>query len=803
VFEPFPSRFTSAYVTSQIRVKVEDHRAFSNMRVFDGCSVLADLLSSPSHVDTWISRAEYDQKGITSELLVSAWIGKQRVPKSSLGMKYCSRGTSLSISMAMATLAHNPVGNGLIFFGAGNRGHQEIGQYCWNGNRNFPFPETNTADEAKCSDKAKSSDKTTSFEAAAEAKAAAEVNTAAEAKASTDLKGTVEAKLNASTPVASGGTSAEVLPLAFIQDLRGLSRLRAQVSSMQQVIGDAVALADSAVVTQEQIDNCAIIQAKAELQLHFHAVCQGLNSMLHAAAAFHSGVVELDKSSGFSSKLGVASEHHEDGIGAVQKAAAAAHELAAGGGAFEAAASATAKLLDGVAHLADGIPIASFVLKGASFCVAHVQGLKFDSRMKLIIKQLFPTLNPASWAFVVEEVARCVTVASAADIETLYQSTADDRGPIKNWFRGKCAEYGLAALTSKAEDSVVMAALQKVEAVTVLALNKRVPEGLEGKKLAEFIVGCIAPSASSASTATSTAGTAHAGSPHPTPSPGRSSPPPPVSLHDTASHSEVEQLRRKLEEQEVLNKKLAQAQTEQEEREKKRREQELAAQEVLNKKLEQAQTEQEEREKKREQELAAQEVLNKKLEQAQTEQEEREKKREQELAAMRKQIQKLAPQDKDKDEAGGGGGLVLASSKSEANADTVKAAAALAARPLEQQQLRLQRQVQELTDFIASHGDPLLKSHLEDLNDAAVGVMKKHVMGWQVRYMAVRRGTLFYGDTFKAAKVLADGQSPPSSTDRHVVSLRGCRVKRSPEESDPSHMAFVLTTAQVNAARVA
>jgi hypothetical protein len=193
--------------------------------------------------------------------------------------------------------------------------------------------------------------------------------------------------------------------------------------------------------------------------------------------------------------------------------------------------------------------------------------------MKLIIKQLFPTLNPASWSCVAEEVARCVTVASAADIEALYQSTADDRGPIKNWFRGKCAEYGLATLTSKAEDSVVMAALQKVEAVTELALNKRVPEGLEGKKLAEFIVGCIAPSASSASTIASTAAISRAGSPHPTPSPGRSSPPPPVSLHDTASHSEVEQLRRKLEEQ---DKNLAQAQAEQEEREK-RREQELTA----------------------------------------------------------------------------------------------------------------------------------------------------------------------------------------------------------------------------------
>jgi hypothetical protein len=143
------------------------------------------------------------------------------------------------------------------------------------------------------------------------------------------------------------------------------------------------------------------------------------------------------------------------------------------------------------------------------------------------------------------------------------------------------------------------------------------------------------------------------------------------------------------------------------------------------------------------------------------------------------------------------------------NAETVNTAAAQAVRPVQQQVVRVQHQLQEMTDimtdFIASHSDPVLKSYLEDLNDAAVGVMKKHddVLGWQVRYMAVRRGTLFYGDTFKAAKALADSKSPPSSTDRHVVSLRGCSVKRSPEESDPSHMAFVLTTTQVNAACVA
>ena len=114
-------------------------------------------------------------------------------------------------------------------------------------------------------------------------------------------------------------------------------------------------------------------------------------------------------------------------------------------------------------------------------------------------------------------------------------------------------------------------------------------------------------------------------------------------MHDTASHSEVEQLRRKLEEQEVLNKKLAQAQAEQEERE---------------------------------------------------------KRREQELTALRKQMQKLAPQDKEKDEAGGGGGLVLASSRSEVNAETVNTAAAQAVRPVQQQVVRVQHQLQEMTDIM-------------------------------------------------------------------------------------------------------
>ena len=122
---------------------------------------------------------------------------------------------------------------------------------------------------------------------------------------------------------------------------------------------------------------------------------------------------------------------------------------------------------------------------------------------------------------------------------------------------------------------------------------------------------------------------------------------------------------------------------------------------------------------------------------------------------------------------------------------------------MQQQVVRVEHRIDELsalmTGFIMSHSDPVLKSHLEDLNNEAVAVMKKHddVLGWQVRYMAVRRGTLFYGSTYKAVEMLSDGATN-SSTDHHVINLRGCSVRKCQKESDPSHFAFVLTTAQVN-----
>ena len=187
-------------------------------------------------------------------------------------------------------------------------------------------------------------------------------------------------------------------------------------------------------------------------------------------------------------------------------------------------------------------------------------------------------------------------------------------------------------------------------------------------------------------------------------------------------------------------------------------------------------------------------------------QEERDKMRDalsKQLGARMTKIEKLVPQDKDNDSAGSGGGLVLASSTSEVNAETVNAAAAQAVRPVQQQVVRVEHRIDELsalmTGFIMSHSDPVLKSHLEDLNNEAVAVMKKHdgVLGWQVRYMAVRRGTLFYGNTYKAVEMLSDG-STKTSTDHHVIDLRGCSVRKCQKESDPSHFAFALTTAQVN-----
>ena len=85
------------------------------------------------------------------------------------------------------------------------------------------------------------------------------------------------------------------------------------------------------------------------------------------------------------------------------------------------------------------------------------------------------------------------------------------------------------------------------------------------------------------------------------------------------------------------------------------------------------------------------------------------------------------------------------------------------------------------------------------MNNAAVPVSKKHddVVGRQDRYMAVRRGTLFYAGTYKAVNSLADSRAH-SAGDQHVIDLAGCSVTRCPEETDKAHFAFLVTTPQVN-----
>ena len=305
---------------------------------------------------------------------------------------------------------------------------------------------------------------------------------------------------------------------------------------MKKVLGGAAALAAHAVVTQQQLDDTAAIRGQPALQQFYRALCQGLQCMLHVATAFKTGSVQLDKNSGFSGTLGKVSDHYDDAVDVVGKAAGKGRDLAAHAGAFEGAANAIAKVLDGAASLADGIPVASFVLKGVSFIVNQVQGLKFDARMNRMIQSLFPDLSPTKWTCVVEQVARRVTVTCACDIEALYSGTEDDRGRVKNWFRSKCSEYGLATLTSKADDAVVMMALQKVEAVSQLALGQSVPPDLDEEGLADFIVKKLAPSASFPSAAASAAAPAPAPAHHSTAPSGRSSSPPPSALHDAASH---------------------------------------------------------------------------------------------------------------------------------------------------------------------------------------------------------------------------------------------------------------------------
>jgi hypothetical protein len=145
-----------------------------------------------------------------------------------------------------------------------------------------------------------------------------------------------------------------------------------------------------------------------------------------------------------------------------------------------------ASVLDNTAKIADGIPIASFVLKSVSSMLNQVQGLKFNVRINRVIESLFPNLNPLSWTTVVEEVARRVTVACRSDIGALHSGSEDNRGRVKNWFRNKCSEYGIATLTSKAEDAVVIMALQKVDYVLQFALSTTFPADAHRRSASTF-----------------------------------------------------------------------------------------------------------------------------------------------------------------------------------------------------------------------------------------------------------------------------------------------------------------------------
>jgi hypothetical protein len=499
---------------------------------------------------------------------------------------------------------------------------------------------------------------------------------------------------------------------------------------MKLVLGDAVALTERSKVTKQQSDDASVIRGRSELRLFYGAVCQGLQCMLHIATAFKTGIVQLDKNSTLGGYLGLVSDHYDDAVEAVGQATSRASDLAERVGPLEFAANAMATVLDKVAEIADGIPVASFVLKGLSFILSTADSLKFDARMNRMIKSLFPDLSPPAWTYVVEEVARRVTVLCAPEIQALHSGTEDRRGRVKNWFRNKCSEYGLATLTSKAEDAVVMMALQQVDCVSQLALSGSIPENLSEVELAEFIVRHVAPPASAPAAAPAQAPATPSVPPSQVSS-DRASPPP----HDIASHGEVEELRKMYEEQ----KKAFEDQKKAFEDQKKA------------------------------------------------------------MTLLKTKVEKLAPEDNDHGEPGCGGELILAAKTSEVSAESASTAAAQAVRPVQQQVVRVEHQLQELAGFIMSHSDPVLKSHLEDLNNAAVPVSKKHgdVVGWQDRFMAVRRGTLFYAGTYEAVKSLADSRAH-SAGDQHVIDLAGCSVTKCPEATDKAHFAFSVTTPQVN-----
>jgi hypothetical protein len=120
--------------------------------------------------------------------------------------------------------------------------------------------------------------------------------------------------------------------------------------------------------------------------------------------------------------------------------------------------------------------------------------------------------------------------------------------------------------------------------------------------------------------------------------------------------------------------------------------------------------------------------------------------------------------------------------------------------PPYRKQIPSEHQTQELAAFIMPHADPVLQSHLEDLNYGAVPIMKKHddAPGWRDVFMGVRMGTLTYGDTYEIVKNVADS-SDDHRIGGHCILLAGCIVAKCPAETDKTHFAFVLKTSQVHA----
>jgi hypothetical protein len=370
-----------------------------------------------------------------------------------------------------------------------------------------------------------------------------ESNTAAqiatgEVKTATEAQAGDVADPDTSTPVSNEGThqAKPHTPVGRSYSFK-LLELEKKIEELRQKFGS---VKDTAMETPEELDDLATIKLKPELQLHYDEMCKGLHELLFVAQAINSKCIQVDMGSGVIATLGTISEHFDDTFDAIIKGASKTKELAAGGSVFNSTTTKmAANILDGAAYCADGIPIASFVLKSVSFMLNKLQGLKVKAGVTRMITHLFPQENPTKWTFVVEGVARRVTVAHAVSIEKLHNGTEEDRWDITNWFRRKCEIYGLATLTSKADDSVKMMALKQVEAVSRLALQEIMPVGLESTALVDFIVNHIPAPAFSAASAAAPAQTS---SSRRASNPGLSSVPLLVPLNVAVSQSGVEQL---------------------------------------------------------------------------------------------------------------------------------------------------------------------------------------------------------------------------------------------------------------------